>query len=166
MTRFEDLSNEVIYEIFEFLDFFHVYQSFFNLNIRFRRLITCLNLPIKLNIFSISQSNSQQYYNDIIIPYQHRIASLSITNWFSFDLNNSPHHILSRFTRLETLILENIRMQTLENIFKDILSLSNLSTLVIISFDYRTNSDQYLLQNISSTSIEILQTVIDRYTPI
>ena len=129
------MSNETLYDIFEYLDFFHVYQSFFDLNIRFRKLLTCSNLPIKINISSISKSNFQHYYTDIIIPCQHRIISLCITNQFIFDLDISPHHILSRFSRLKTLILENIELVQIENVFKDIVTLSNLSSLVIIPIE-------------------------------
>jgi hypothetical protein len=142
ITHFEDLSNDIIYEIFEFLDFFHIYQSFFDLNLTFRKLITCSNIPIKINISTISRENFQDYYTNIIIPYQHRITSLCITNKLIFDLDISPHHILSKFIRLETLILENINPEYLDNILNDIASLFKLS-----SFS----------SNISSTCIEILQ---------
>ncbi|CAF3185473.1 unnamed protein product [Rotaria socialis] len=31
LTRFDNFSNEIIYEIFDFLDIYHVYQAFFML---------------------------------------------------------------------------------------------------------------------------------------
>ncbi|CAF5040113.1 unnamed protein product, partial [Rotaria sp. Silwood1] len=136
VTHFEDLSNEIIYEIFEYLDYLHVYQSFFDLNIRFRKIFTNSNFPIKINISSISKSIFQRYYTHIIIPYQHRIISLSIVNFLSFDLDISPHRILSTFTRLKTLILVKINSEYLENILEDIASLPNLSSVTIIPFDY------------------------------
>ncbi|CAF1471323.1 unnamed protein product [Rotaria sp. Silwood1] len=146
VTHFEDLSNEIIYEIFEYLDYLHVYQSFFDLNIRFRKIFTNSNFPIKINISSISKSIFQRYYTHIIIPYQHRIISLSIVNFLSFDLDISPHRILSTFTRLKTLILVKINSEYLENILEDIASLPNLSSLTIIPIDYVKNANDLLLQ--------------------
>ncbi|UJR07053.1 hypothetical protein I4U23_011341 [Adineta vaga] len=145
ITHLEELSNEVIYEIFEFLDYFHVYQSFFNLNTRFQNLLTCSNLPIKVNTSSISRSNFENYYTDIIIPYQHRIISLSIRHLF-FDCDISVHTILSKFIRLETLILEHISPEYIENVLNDIASLSNLSSLVIIVDGDVENENECLLQ--------------------
>jgi hypothetical protein len=38
-THFEDLTSEIIYEIFEYFDPYHVYKSFFNINTRFQYLV-------------------------------------------------------------------------------------------------------------------------------
>jgi hypothetical protein len=146
ITHIEDLSNDVMYEIFEYLDCFHVYQAFFDLNIRFQKLLTHSNLPIKINILSMSKSNFQRYYTHIILPYQHRISSLCITNLLSFDLDISTHRILSIFNRLETLILENIHSNYLKTVLQDIASLPNLSSLIIITIDYIANANHIFLQ--------------------
>jgi hypothetical protein len=143
---FEDLSNDILYEIFEYLDYFHVYQAFFDLNIRYRKLLIDFNLPIKINISSISKSAFQNYYTHIILPRQHRIFSLSITNLLSFDLDISLHLNLSRFNRLEILILENIDSNQLKTVLQDIASLSHLSSLAIIPIDYVENVNDIFLQ--------------------
>ena len=40
MTTLEDLSNELIYEIMGFLHLYQIFQSFYDLNERFRNLFT------------------------------------------------------------------------------------------------------------------------------
>ncbi len=143
---FEDLSNDILYEIFEYLDYLHVYQAFFDLNVRYRKLLIGSNLPIKINISSISKSTFQNYHTHIILPYEHRICSFCITNLLSFDFYISPHRILSKFNRLETLILENIHSNHLKTVLQDIASLPNLSSLVIIPVDSVENANQLFLQ--------------------
>ncbi|UJR11340.1 hypothetical protein I4U23_015521 [Adineta vaga] len=145
-THFEDLSHEIIYEIFEYLDTFDIYDAFFNLNIRFRKLFTHSNLPIKLQISSISKSDLEYYSANIILVYLHRITSLYITNSLSYDLNISPLNILTKYNRLETLILEQFPKEYLDKLFQDLTSLSNLSTLIILCSERIRNTNQYLLQ--------------------
>jgi len=51
ITDFEYLCNEIIYEIFKFLDYFHAYDAFYNLNRRFRHLSIRSPLTLKLNVW-------------------------------------------------------------------------------------------------------------------
>ncbi|CAF4493784.1 unnamed protein product [Rotaria sp. Silwood2] len=77
----EHLANEMIYEIFEYLDYYDVYNGFCYLNKRFQYLV----------LYSI-------------IPNKHRINVLSLSNPFAVDIVLSPPPIISDFVRLETLI--------------------------------------------------------------
>jgi len=78
----------------------------------------------------------QCYYKDIIISYQHRINSIHVTNPFIFNL-----HILSQFSQLKTLILENIHSEHLENLLYHLTSLPNLSSLILKPADSIQNQN-------------------------
>jgi hypothetical protein len=146
IVHFEDLSNEIFYEIYEYLDFYDISTAFSKLNSRFHNLIDCSTLPIKINISSMSKSTYQLYYTQIIIPYQHRINALRITNLFIFDLPSSPLHLLSQFLRLQTLVLENIESRHLENLLIHLLSLPYLFSLMIISIDHLQHTNRFYHQ--------------------
>ena len=80
VTYSDDLSNENIYEIFDFLDFSHIYNAFRNLNTRFQNLLLDSNFPIKINLSNLSKLNFNRIHKEILIPYQYRRKSLSISN--------------------------------------------------------------------------------------
>jgi hypothetical protein len=132
---FEDLSNELIYEMFDFLDDYHIYKAFFDLNKRFENLLIHSILPIKINILSLSKSNFQDYYSDIIELNKHRITSLHLSDLFIIDIILSPPCNISKFIRLETLILDHIEAKHLENVLKYAFSLPNLFSLIINPID-------------------------------
>ncbi len=46
----ENLSNELFYEIFDYLDGCDIYNAFSNLNIHFQNLIFCSSFPIKIDL--------------------------------------------------------------------------------------------------------------------
>ncbi|CAF2116346.1 unnamed protein product [Rotaria magnacalcarata] len=141
ITCFEGLPNELIYEVFKCLDYFHVYKAFFNLNLRFHDLITNSSLPIEINISSMSKSEYQQYYSDIIETRTHRINSLCLSNIFVCGLVQSPIRILSTFCQLGRLIVDNIQSKYLENLLLQLMSLSSLTSLTIISLDDVNNTN-------------------------
>ncbi|CAF0843357.1 unnamed protein product [Rotaria sordida] len=145
-ARFEDLSNEIIYEIFEFLDFFHVYEIFSNLNIRFQNLLIYSNFLLKIKHLSTSKSTFQRYHTQIIIPNQHRIKSLYLSNPFIIDGIFSSTRIELKLTRLETLILNKISSLYVENLLKYLLVLPYLSSLIINCEDEVQNKNNLYKQ--------------------
>ncbi|CAF4165572.1 unnamed protein product, partial [Rotaria sordida] len=62
----EDLANEILYEIFEYLDSYDIYKGFYNLNKRFQNLAINSNVLTKINISTISKSNFEDYYRNRI----------------------------------------------------------------------------------------------------
>ncbi len=109
------MANEILYEIFEYLDFYHVYDGFFDLNKRFQRLLLYSTLPIKIDTPTVSKSNFERYYENMT-------------------------HIISDFIRLETLILDNISAKNLYKIFLELKFLPNLHLLVLNLAEYVQNS--------------------------
>ncbi|CAF5083283.1 unnamed protein product [Rotaria sp. Silwood1] len=63
----EDLANEILYEIFEYLDVYDIYKGFYNLNKRFQTLAINSNVVTKINISIMSKSNFKNYYRNILI---------------------------------------------------------------------------------------------------
>jgi hypothetical protein len=64
---------------------------------------------------------------------------MHLSNLFVVDLIFSPVRIASYFTRLETLIFDNIKSKYLVNILHHLFSLTNLSSLIIIPIDRSQN---------------------------
>ncbi len=143
---FEDLANEILYEIFEYLDIYHVYQGFFNLNKRFENLFINSNLPIQINISTISKSNFEGYHKNVILPNKHRINFLRISNPFTVDIVLSPPPIISEFLQLETLILDNINAKYLNKILKYSIVLPKLHSLIINSIDFIQNPTSFFIR--------------------
>ncbi|CAF4039038.1 unnamed protein product [Adineta steineri] len=132
VTCFEDLDNEHFYEIFEYFDYISSYEIFFNLNQRFRNLFINLPHPIKIKFSSLSKSIFKSAYENIILPYQHKIQVLYLSNPFIIDFFLLSNPLIQKFIHLQTFIIEDIESKYLENLLNDLLLLPNLSTLVIM----------------------------------
>ncbi|CAF3266312.1 unnamed protein product [Rotaria sp. Silwood2] len=134
LTLFENLPNEVIYEIFEYLDFNDIDQIFSKLNLRYHSLVNNPAFHIKINISSMSKNTFESYCKHILIPYQNRIYSMNIENLFIFYLS-SPLLTLSQYSQLEILILKNIESNHITSLLPHLSLLPNLSSLIIIPID-------------------------------
>ncbi|CAF1630729.1 unnamed protein product [Rotaria magnacalcarata] len=115
---FENLANETIYEIFQYLDVYHAYEGFFNLNRRFTNLVIHRNLAIQINVTTMSKSNIDDYHNNVIKPKKYRINYMRLSNPFTVDLIFSPPHTICDYIQLKTLIFDNIDTKYLVNILK------------------------------------------------
>jgi len=79
----------------------------------------------------MSNSTFQDYSTNIILPNQHRITSLRLSNLFIVDFVFSPFSIVSNFTRLETLIVHDIELHLI-NLLQYLIFLPHLTSLIII----------------------------------
>ncbi|CAF3430514.1 unnamed protein product, partial [Rotaria sp. Silwood2] len=74
---FEDFPNEIIFEIFQYLNIYYIYKAFYNINKKFQHLLFNSNIPLKVDAkITISKFNFQHFYNDMIIPNTNRITVL------------------------------------------------------------------------------------------
>ncbi|CAF1287375.1 unnamed protein product [Rotaria sp. Silwood1] len=141
-NNLEDLANEILYEILDYLDTYDVYKAFCHLNQRFKNLLLSSNVPKKINISIMSRSKFEDYSINILLSNRQRIQLLRLTNPFIVDAIFSPPNIISEFIRLETLILENIQSNHLDDIFYCLKSLPNFHSLIFqlaYPIDYLTD---------------------------
>ncbi|CAF4376153.1 unnamed protein product, partial [Adineta steineri] len=112
-TCLENLSNELLYEILEYIDAHDIYKSFSNLNNRLQNLIisSSLLLRIKLNLKSISLLEDRCEH--VIIPNSHRILSLHLIDELLTEKFFDHCIIDSSFYRLESLTLNEIQIEKL-----------------------------------------------------
>ena len=137
ITRVEDLANEVIYEIFEYLDHFHIYNAFFDLNTRFRQLLTHSNVPIHIDLSTLSKSAWRRYHADLLQCHIDQIRSFRTSNPCMHDLAVSSLNNMLPYDRIENLILENIEYTHLETLLDQLVSFSHLSSLTITTAEKR-----------------------------
>ena len=127
-SHFEDLSNEIVYEIFDYLDIYHVYGSFHDLNIRYEKVVKCSNLPIHISTSFLSKSNFDVHLSDFVLPNVERIHSVRLSNWLMFKEMFSSSVTIERFVELRTVIVENF--SPLDDLNR-LQSLPNLSSLIV-----------------------------------
>ncbi|CAF1183921.1 unnamed protein product, partial [Rotaria sordida] len=139
-SYFEHLPNEIIYDIFQYLDVYHVYEAFFYLNQRFQNLVINRNFLIQINIPTMSKSNFDLYHKNMIKPNKYRINYIRLSNSFTVDMIFSPPRIICYYIQLETFIFDNIiDIKYLENIFKHLSFLPKLHSLVLSLIDHVQN---------------------------
>ncbi|CAF4438126.1 unnamed protein product [Rotaria sp. Silwood2] len=133
---FEDLANEILFEIFDYLDMYHIYKGFFNLNERFKTLVININSLIKINISTMSKSNFEDYYKNILLPNKHRINLIRSSNLFIVNIIFSQPRMILKFIRLEILILDNINLKYFNKIVEYLNCLPKFHSLTISIGDY------------------------------
>ncbi|CAF3747870.1 unnamed protein product [Rotaria sordida] len=145
-THLEDLSNELFYEIFDYLDIYDVYEAFSKVNSRFENLLNDPTLPIRISLSFISKSRFEHYNTNIIIPFQYRITLLHLSNPLVIEHLFSPISILLKFIRLENLHLRNIESKYFQEILIHLISLPCLYSLIVSCTDNVQNKNVFYHQ--------------------
>lgn len=108
INRLENFSNEVFYEIFDYLDGCDLLKAFSNLNHRFQTLIHHSSVLLKLTHDNKTSIPMKHFCKEVILPNKHRLFALhAVPNWdhgLCFDCS-----IFDRsFERLESLTLTQL----------------------------------------------------------
>jgi hypothetical protein len=153
--HFECLANELILDLFEFLDTNHLLQAFFGLNTRFNQLLLTKFRSYRLDFRSISKHDFEivcQQYLPIIID---RIISLNLSD--NEETPNLPKIFLSHnFTINQFIYLKSFSLyyiQSFEILNQLILQCNDLNYLTHLNlikcyFNYQENDMQSLMNNI------------------
>jgi hypothetical protein len=151
MTQFEDLSNELIYEIFDYLDDIFIYETFVTLNLRFQSLFSNSSLPLKINFPLTSKSIFQYRCKQFITRNIQRIISLNISKYFLdfFSINF--------FSSLESLTIHQIQSDKISLILHQLTSLPHFSSLAIHSLDYFQDENAIYLSIFHLTKLKFCQ---------
>ena len=131
MTKFEDLPNEIIYEIFDYLDVCRAFESFFDLNTRFEYLLINCPLLFKIDFSFTSKSTFEHICRQLIQPNKDRIISLHLSNPLTIDLFLSLFTFNESFSQLECVSFNEINFKKLEPILSNFSLLPRLYSLTI-----------------------------------
>ncbi|CAF0872435.1 unnamed protein product [Rotaria sordida] len=131
ISSFENLSNELFYEIFDYLDGYEIYKAFSNLNSRFQVLLISSCLRLKIDLRSLSEPLQQNSAIGIINTNKHQIISLNMTNFDHYDSSLTLFNIDSSFSRLESLVLDDMKSNQLIPLLVSLISLPRLFSLTI-----------------------------------
>ncbi|CAF1041002.1 unnamed protein product [Adineta steineri] len=133
LNHIENLSNEIFYEIFDYLDGCDIYYSFSNLNCRFQDLITHSTFYLKVQFSFKFQSNLtiNDRYERYILPNKHRIISFYCDNQLYYEEFIQLSPINSTFNHLESIILKHISTFQFVDLLYYLRSLPRLSSLQI-----------------------------------
>lgn len=131
MTTFEDLPNEVLYELLDYLDISDSFEAFFHQNIRFQYLLIHNPLFLKIDLSYLSKSKFEECCTKIISKNLTRVLSLRFTNPLTMDTFLSLISFNESFLHLESISFNEINFEKLESILIYLSILPRLYSLTI-----------------------------------
>ncbi|CAF1198983.1 unnamed protein product [Adineta steineri] len=147
----EDFSNELFYEIFNYLDGYQIYHIFSNINHRFQQLINSSSLRLKMKYCS-------NISNEILRFNKEQIYSLSLNESFSINL------IDSLFIYLESLRITSINSNELLLFISNLQSLPCLKLLTIKLLQCNIDDSQIYHEIFSLKMLKYFKLSIDNYS--
>ena len=150
MVRFETLANELIFDVFDYLDASSLIDAFFGLNIRLNHLVSEHLCHHPLNLQSISKNRFDRLCREVLPTIINQVLSLCLSSDETPNLAElllDRGFTLDRFVRLRSLMLTNINsINTLVQLISTCRSLTELTQLKITQQErYFPEEETYLL---------------------
>lgn len=117
-STIENLSNEIFYEIFDYVDGSDILTAFSDLNSRFQTLLHSPSFRYKIRC--------EQQFDDVFLRNYQQIYSIEM------QYPGSNHRLLSSFIRLESLKLLCIEHRGMQSLLETLHDLPNLRSLDIL----------------------------------
>jgi Leucine-rich repeat (LRR) protein len=138
MSRFEDLSGEILMSIFEYMDVEDVWTIFFNMNTRFNSLVFDSRLRLTADISKIEKYNFDQFCQSLLKTNFSNIFTLILSNnFYRYPQIRQflSHTNFTYFQSLYSLTLIDINHDELMDITTQIKQLTNLNHLHINTYE-------------------------------
>jgi hypothetical protein len=135
ITCIENFSNEIFYEIFDYLDGCEIYDAFLNLNHRFKQLINSSSLQLKVNFDLPSDRPYENIYKHLLNFNQHQILSINLSTINDDIIIFTTCSINSLFDRLESLTIHTMEPELVISLLVNLNSLPCLILLNITGWD-------------------------------
>lgn len=129
ITTFEDLSNELIYEIFHYMDYIDIHVSFSQLNKRYLALVKHYPTPTINFNRSMRDDVFEPLCHSMIVAHQHRIRSMQFPSFRNVDLFISTYCVDGSFPCLQSLTLPEIEPNNILTVLTHLQTLPSLSRL-------------------------------------
>lgn len=130
-TQLEDFSNEILYEIFEYIEYYDLFNAFSKLNNRFETLLNYPFLSLKFNVNSETMSEVKEYCRRYMTPNKHRIVSLYLNDRLWMDTSSSSHIIDSSFDHLQSLVFNRVQHHQFVSLLPILTSLPRLLSITV-----------------------------------
>ncbi|CAF1514311.1 unnamed protein product [Adineta ricciae] len=153
----EKLSNEIFYEIFDYLDGFDIFRAFYGLNHRLQKLLINPLLSMKCQLSSQVEFNV--HYQCFLESFKQQVISIEFADRQAVDNFMRCFVFNSSFSRLRSLTFDSISINTLTILLFYIKSLPCLSSLSISLTD-SSNDLGFIYQMIFHLPLKFLQIVI------
>jgi len=140
--RFEELPNELLWFIMEYIPPIDLFRTFFNLNQRFNQIIRLIHFRFNL---LYTNKNEFNYFLNIILP---NIESNWIKSYYIDDISNRLYSI-NICNNLQSLRIYHLHTENIDLLAKNILpKLKQLNYLCLYSEFTLTERDRNSLLNV------------------